>query len=69
VPIIRRKLLYLFDTGVFNSVWVASGLLVGLKSNQYTRLHPYGVKTPVAHRYSNFLMMGTWILETCREVK
>jgi len=31
VPIIRRKLLYLFDTGICQSVWVASGLLVGLK--------------------------------------
>ena len=31
VPIIRRKLLYLCDTGIFHCVWVASGLLVGLK--------------------------------------
>ena len=29
VPIISRKLLYLCDTGICHSVWVASGLLVG----------------------------------------
>jgi len=29
VPIIRRELLYLCDTGICHSVWVASGLLVG----------------------------------------
>ena len=29
-PIITRKLLYLCDTGTCHSVWVASGLLVGL---------------------------------------
>ena len=32
VPIVRRKLLYLCDTGICQSVWVASGLLVGLKT-------------------------------------
>ena len=30
VPIIRRKLLYLCATGISHSVWVASGLLVGV---------------------------------------
>ena len=30
VPIIRRKLLYLCDTGIYHSVWMASGLLVGV---------------------------------------
>ena len=29
VPIIRRKLLYLCDTGICHSVWVVSGLVVG----------------------------------------
>ena len=29
VPIIRRKLLYLCDTGICHSVWVATGLLIG----------------------------------------
>ena len=46
VPIIRRKLLYLCDTGIWHAVWVASGLLVWLKwsqSNQQTRRHPYRV--------------------------
>ena len=33
VPIIRRKLLYLCDTGICHSVWVASGLLVGMKTS------------------------------------
>ena len=31
MPIIRRKLLYLCDTGICHSIWVASGLLVGGK--------------------------------------
>ena len=31
VPIIRRKLLYLCDTGICHSAWVVSGLLVGLE--------------------------------------
>ena len=46
VPIIRRKLLYLCETGICHSVCVASGLLVGFKlfqSNQQTRRHPYRV--------------------------
>ena len=43
VSIIRKKLLYLCDTGICHSVWVASGLLVGFKSNQETRRHPYRV--------------------------
>ena len=30
-PNIRRKLLYVCDTGICHSVWVASGLLVGLR--------------------------------------
>ena len=32
VPIIRRKLLYLCDTGICHSVCLASGLLVGFQS-------------------------------------
>jgi len=43
VPTIRRKLLYLCDTGICHSLWVATGLLVGVKSNQQTRRHPYRV--------------------------
>ena len=43
LPIIRRKLLYLCDSGICHSVWVASGLLVGFKSNQQTRRHPHRV--------------------------
>ena len=31
MPNIRRKLLYLCDTGICHSVWVVSGLLVGVK--------------------------------------
>ena len=40
---IRRKLLYLYDTDICYSVWVASGLLFGMKSNQQTRRHLYRV--------------------------
>ena len=44
-----EKLLYLCDTSVCHSVQLASGLLVGLKSNQQTRFHSYRVtKTSVA---------------------
>jgi len=46
VPIIRIKLLNLCDTGICHSVWVVTGLLVGVKyfqSNQQTRRHPYRV--------------------------
>jgi len=34
VPIIRRKLLYLCDTGICHSVWVASGLSYSIYSNE-----------------------------------
>jgi len=40
VPIIWRKSLYLCGIGICHSGWVASGRLVGLKSNQPTRRHP-----------------------------
>ena len=45
-PSSGEKLLYLCDTGICHSVWVASGLLVGLdfQSNQQKRCHPYRVK-------------------------
>ena len=43
VPIIRRILLYLCDSCICHSVWVASGLLVGLKSNQKNRRNQYKV--------------------------
>jgi len=32
VPVIKRKMLYLCDTDICHSGWVASGLLVGLKN-------------------------------------
>ena len=55
VPIIRRKLLYLCDTGICHSVWVASGLLVGLitptSRPDDTRTE---WQTPVSQRYNNF---------------
>jgi len=31
MSIIRRKLLYLYDTGICYSLWVALGVLVGFK--------------------------------------
>ena len=34
VPIIRRKLLYQCNTGTCHSVWLSSGLLVGLEHTQ-----------------------------------
>ena len=34
VPIIRRKLLHLCDTGICHCVWVGSDLLVGLPADQ-----------------------------------
>jgi len=74
MPIIRRKLLYLSDTGICHSDWLTSGLLVGLK----LRFNPTSKpdvnqserQMPVLLRYSNFLlMMGTWMSETRREAK
>ena len=65
--IIRRKLLYLWDTVTCHSVCVASDLLVGLKSNTHTEW-----QMTVSHRYgySNFLLViGAWTPETCREEK
>ena len=40
VPILRRKSLYLCDTGICHSGWVASDLEVGFQSNLQTRRHP-----------------------------
>jgi len=54
VPIIRRKLLYLCDNGIFHSVWVAAGLLVGLKSNQQTNNHPHRVKNTIVAYIQQF---------------
>ena len=54
VPIIRRKLLYPCHNGTCHSVWVASGLLVGLKSNQQTRRHPYRVTSTNVSRIQQF---------------
>ena len=48
MPIIRRKLPYLCDTGICNSVWVASGR----PDTTHTEW-----QIPVSHRYSNFLLM------------
>jgi len=41
VPIIRRKLLYLCDTGICHSAWVASGLLVGLNPTSRPEINKY----------------------------
>ena len=68
VPIIRRKLLYLCDTGICHSGWVASGLLVGFNPTSRSDATHKDWQSPVSQRYSNFLlMMGTWMPETCRE--
>ena len=40
VPIIRRKSLYLCDTGICHFVWVASGLLFGLNIQTADRTPP-----------------------------
>ena len=69
-PSSGENLLYLCDTGICHSVWVASGLLVGLKhfqSNQQTRRHTCRV-TNISVAIC-LLMMGTWMPETCIEEK
>ena len=58
----------IYATLVFcHSVWMASGLLVGLKIQPADQTPPkQSDKIPVSHRYSNsLLMMGTWMHETC----
>ena len=51
-----EKLLHICDTGICRSVWVASGLLVGLKLNPTSR--PDATyrerQIPVSQRCSNF---------------
>ena len=70
MPIIRRKLLYLCDTDVCHSIWMASGLLLDWNLTSRPDATHREWQTPVSHRYSNFLlMMGTWMPKTCREVK
>ena len=70
-PSSGEKSLYLRDTGICHSVWVAYGLLVGLK------LQPADQTPPIqSDKYQCridtaifLLMMGTWMPETCREEK
>jgi len=56
-----EKLLYLCNTGICHSVWVASGLLIGLKQSD-----KYHCRKDTA---IFLLMMSTWMPETCREEK
>ena len=73
VPIIRRKLLYPCNNGTCHSVWVAAGLLVGLKLvsiQPADQSPPTGLQVPLSHGYSSSLLtMGTWMTETCGEEK
>ena len=73
-PSSGEKLLYLCDTGICHSIWVASGLLVGLKLLKVS-IQPAD-QTPLiqSDKYKCrkekaifLLMMGTWMPETCRE--
>ena len=69
-PIIRRILLYLCDTVICHSVWVASGLLVGFSPTSRPGATYTEWQVTVSHRYSNILlMMGAWMPKTCREEK
>ena len=66
-PSSGEKLLYLCDTGICHSIWVASGLLFGLSFNPTSR------QSDKYQCYKDtaifLLMMGTWMPETCREDK
>ena len=69
MSIIRRKLPCLCDTSICHSVWVASGLLVGFKSNPTRK--PDATYTDwqilVSHRDSNFPWW--WTLECPQHVQ
>ena len=54
-----------------HSVWMPSGLLVGLKIQPADQTpSKQSDKIPVLHRHSkSLLMMGAWMPETCREEK
>ena len=56
VPIIKRQLLYLCDTGVCHSIWVASGLLVGVSQYIYfSSLHVSDNYVPIIRRQLLYL--------------
>ena len=58
VPIIRRKMMYLCDTGICHSVWVASGLLIGFSIQTADQTPPIQSDIiQVSYKYSKFLLM------------
>jgi len=64
------EILYLCDAGICLSVWVASGLLVGVKFQPADQTPPtqsdkYQRRTDTVFH----LMMGTWLPEIYREEK
>ena len=60
VPIIRRKSLYLCDTGICHSGWVASGQLVGLKTFFGHPSAHHQEKDTMRHWYLSLWMGGVW---------
>ena len=79
VSIIRRKLLYLCDTGICHCIsatlvfvtlcgcaWSTGWNEIFIPTSRPDAIHTEW-QLPVSHRYSNFLMMmGTRLSETCR---
>jgi hypothetical protein len=55
VPIIKKKILYQCDTGICHSVWVASGLLVGVFI-YFSSLHVSGIHVPIIRRKLLYLI-------------
>ena len=64
VPIIGRKLLYLCDAGICHSVWVASGLLVGLNSIQPAEQTPR-VESDKYHCRIDIAIFSRWWARGC----
>jgi uncharacterized membrane protein len=71
VTIIKRKLLYLYETGVCHSVWVASGVLVGFQLGaQFCLTYLFLFSTcfghPCAHHQEKITVsMRNWCLSLC----
>jgi len=68
VPIIRRKFLYPCDTGIFHSVWVATGILVGLNSIEPAYQSPPTQSEKYKCRMDTAIFSWWWARECSKHV-